>query len=437
MIRDVIMPQLAMGMSEGTIVEWAAAEGARVARDAPLLSIETEKVVTDLPAPCAGWLHRMVEPGVAVPVETVVGRLAESEAEYRALVAADAGTASAASAVPGVSMVADRLLSDQDRAAAEPGAAGRGGRLKASGLARKIAAQRAVDLASLAGTGPGGRIVRRDVESALERRSAASATLPTATSAPPAGSSTPQAGETGAPRVRARVPMTGMRKAIAERMLRSKTTAAHTYVFFEIDVTRLLDARATMLAREQELGTRVSMIALYAKALSIAVRHVPICNATLQEQEIVVWDNVNIGIAVALPGRSEYESGLVVPVLRNVEQKGIAEIDRDIRVLAEKAKAGKLTAADTSEGTVTLSSSAGFMPGQWCVSTPLLNQPQVLNFQPGSPLAKPVVVDGQVAVRTMLPCGLSFDHRAVDGEPVARFNRKISDLLAHPELMLL
>ncbi len=316
----------------------------------------------------------------------------------------------------------------------EPSAPAPGSRrVKVSGLARKIAAQRAVDLGTLAGTGPGGRIVRRDVESALERRGAPSRTT-TATAA----LASPPPRDTGAAmRVRARVPMMGMRKTIAERMLRSKMTAAHAYVFFEVDVTRLLAARATMLEREKELGTRVSMIALYAKALSIAVRQVPACNATLQEQEIVIWDDVNIGIAVALPGKTEYESGLVVPVVRNVERKGIVEIDRDIKALVEKAKAGKLAAADTSDGTVTLSSSAGFMPGQWCVSTPLLNQPQVLNFQPGSPIEKPVVVDGQIVVRTILPCGLSFDHRAIDGEPVARFNRKISDLLAHPEFMLL
>jgi pyruvate/2-oxoglutarate dehydrogenase complex dihydrolipoamide acyltransferase (E2) component len=426
MIRDVILPQLAMGMSEGTIVDWAVTEGEHVARDVPLLSIETEKVVTDIPAPCAGWLHRMAEPGGAIPVETVIGRIAETEAEYRSLLAIGPGDAAlAASALPAALAPAP----GQDRASLEPTTRGSSRRVKVSGLARKIAAQRAVDLGTVTGTGPGGRIVRRDVESALERRGASSAT--TAPAPPP-----PR--DTGAAmRVRARVPMTGMRKAIAERMLRSKTTAAHAYVFFEVDVTRLLAARATMLEREQELGTRVSMIALYAKALSIAVRQVPACNATLQEQEIVIWDNVNIGIAVALPGKTEYESGLVVPVVRNVEQKGVVEIDRDIKTLVQKAKAGKLAAADTIDGTVTLSSSAGFMPGQWCVSTPLLNQPQLLNFQPGSPIEKPVVVDGQIVVRTILPCGLSFDHRAIDGEPVARFNRKISDLLAHPEFMLL
>ncbi|MFO1468040.1 MAG: dihydrolipoamide acetyltransferase family protein [Steroidobacteraceae bacterium] len=421
MIRDVLMPQLAMGMSAGTIVEWVVGEGEQVAREGPLLSIETEKVVTDLPSPYAGWLHRLAEAGDSIPVENVIGKIADSEAEYRALLSGaprEASTANPATLGPGDAAAAVALPTAPESAVACSE------RIRVSGLAKKVAAEHGLSLSSVTGSGPGGRIVRRDVESAVAATSVALGGV--------------AKGEVSAMRVRAKIPLTGVRKAIADRMLRSKTTAAHTYVFFEVDVTRLMAARATMLAREQELQTRISMISLYAKALSIAVRHVPICNSTLQDQEIVVWDNVNIGIAVALPGKTEYESGLVVPVVRNVEQKGIFDIDRDIKSLVDRAKAlSKLVADDMSGGTVTLSSSAGFMPGQWCISTPLLNQPQVLNFQPSSPIDKPVIVDGQVAVRTMLPCSLSFDHRALDGEPVARFNRKMSDLLANPELMLL
>lgn len=421
MIRDVIMPQLAMGMSEGTIVEWGAAEGERVARDARLLAIETEKVITDIPAPYAGWVHLLAEPGTAIPVEIVIAKIAETEAEYQSLIGS--GPRAAAEPVP------------VPAAAAAPQAPVSQARVRASGLAKHIAASRGLDLRTVAGSGPGGRVVRRDVLAALEPEvRAAAVPAPQVVSAAVAVAGT-AAGQ--GMRVRARVPMTGIRKAIAERMLRSKTTAAHTYVFFEVDVTKLVSARAAILAREKELQTRVSMVAFYAKAMAIALRRVPNCNATLSGEEITLWDNVNVGIAVALPGKSEYESGLVVPVIRDVESKGVLELDREIKALVEKAKAGRLNARDTSDGTVTLSSSAGFMPGQWCVSTPLLNQPQVLNFQPGSPIEKPVVVDGQIVVRTMLPCGLSFDHRAVDGEPVARFNRAISDLLANPELMLL
>jgi pyruvate/2-oxoglutarate dehydrogenase complex dihydrolipoamide acyltransferase (E2) component len=423
MIRDVIMPQLAMGMSEGTIVEWAAAEGERISREVRLLAIETEKVVTDIPAPSAGWLHRMAEMGKAIPVETVIARIADSEAEYRTLLGT--GEVVAPAARPAEAALAPVATPEL---VAAPEALGQAGRVRASGLAKKIASAHGIDLSTVTGSGPSGRIVRRDVLATLESGTRAVA---------PASSPVPGAGALPGMRVRARVPVTGMRKAIAERMLRSKTTSAHTYVFFEVDVTRLIAVRTAILAREKELQTRVSMTAFYAKALAIALRRVPNCNARLAAEEVVIWDNVNIGIAVALPGRTEYESGLVVPVVRNVEGKGVLDLDREIKTLVEKAKAGRLNATDTSDGTVTLSSSAGFMPGQWCVSTPLLNQPQVLNFQPGSPIEKPVVIDGQVVIRTMLPCGLSFDHRAVDGEPVARFNRAISDLLSNPELMLL
>jgi pyruvate dehydrogenase E2 component (dihydrolipoamide acetyltransferase) len=231
--------------------------------------------------------------------------------------------------------------------------------------------------------------------------------------------------------------MTGMRKVIAERMVTAKTTAAHTYAFFEIDVTKLVAARRTMLDKAEVIGSKVSLIALQVKALALACRQVPICNATINGDAISVWDNVNVGIAVALPGKGEYDSGLVVPVVRDAHAKSVLEIDAEVKALVGKARKGELTAAEMADGTITLSSTGGFAAGTWAVSTPLLNLPQVMNFQPGTPVEKPVVVDGQIVVRTMLPCGLSFDHRAMDGEPVGRFVQQLIDLLGHPELMLL
>lgn len=418
MIRDLILPQLAMGMSEGTIVEWLVAEGALVERDQPLVSIETEKVVTDLPAPYSGYVRQIAKVGDVLPVETPMGQIADSEEEYRSLVAG--------AAAPIVAPVA----SEQKTIAATAGAGvqpqGSSGRIRVSGLAKAIARKNGIDLASLAGTGPGGRIVRRDVDAAITSRTSVAATV-----APVA------IADVGALREKARIPLTGMRKVIAERMVASKTTAAHTYAFFEIDIGKLLAARQTMLAKEEELGGRVSLTAFQVRAVAIACRHVPICNATVGSNAITVWDNVNVGIAIALPGKGEYDSGLVVPVIRNADTKGILEIDREIKSLVGRARKGELTAGDMAEGTITLSSTGGFAPGVWAVSTPLLNLPQVVNFQPGSPLEKPVVVDGQVAVRSILPCGLSFDHRAVDGAPIGRFVQKLIDLLGHPELMLL
>lgn len=444
MIHDVIVPQLAMGMSEGTIVEWAVAEGGRVTRDLPLVAIETEKVVTELPAPYSGFVHLLVQRGETLPVETVIARIADSEEEYRALLAGDAaadgGDGGKAPAAP---LSSDAAAAGDGRAASrqavpqaapdatrEPAAtigvtatpAER--RVRASGLAKALARRHDIDLLQIPGSGPGGRIVRRDVIAALEQPKLASG---------PAGKPSPA----GAMRPRAKVPLTGMRAAIAQRMLATKTTAAQTYGFFEVDLTKLLAARKTILDHEEEPGTRISLLAFYARAIAVACRHVPICNATLANDEITLWENVNVGIAVALPGRGEYDSGLIVPVVRDVQAKGLLQIDREIKDLVKRARASELSAAQTADGTITISSTDGFLPGGWMVSTPLLNLPQVVNFQPSTPVEKAVVVDGQIVARTMLPCGFTFDHRAMDGEPIGRFVRKMRDLIANPELLLL
>lgn len=410
MIREMVLPQLAMGMSEGTVVEWYVRDGGRAERDAPLLVIETEKVSTELPAPYTGFVKIVVPAGETVPVEVVIARIADTEEEYRSLAAGEPA--------------APNVVAETAVAVAAPLAAVAGGRIRASGLARKLAGLNGLDLSGLAGTGPGGRIVKRDVLAALDRARAAPVAIPM-----------PQAGF--GPREKARIPLTGMRKAIADRMVNAKVSAAHTYTFFEIDVTKLEAARAVMLAREEELGGRISTTALYARALAMACQTVPICNSTLLGNEVVVWENVNIGFAVALPGKSEFDSGLVVPVIKNAETKGVLAIDREMKALAARARAKQLTADDMADGTVSLSSTAGFLPGTWSVSAPILNLPQTVIFQPGSPVRKPVAVDDQVAIRTILPCGLTFDHRAMDGEPVSRLLRRIVDLLSNPELMTL
>lgn len=418
MIRDVVLPQLSMGMAEGTILEWVVKDGDFVEKEGALVSIETEKVATELPAPYRGYLKCLVRVGETVPVETPIAQIADSKAEYEEVRMPGLSTITPTAAPPHSPL--ETRLDAGSPLPTEPS----GDRIRASGLAKKVARAASVDLTGVSGTGPSGRIVLRDVRQAIKHdvEPASQVTAP----AKPIDH-----------RERARIPLTGMRKKIAERMVKSKTTAAHTYAFFEVDISRLVDVRQVFLAREEELQGRISITAIYAKALATACLHVPICNSTMSDSEIIVWNSVNIGIAVALPGKSELESGLVVPVVRDAERKGVLALDREIKDLVDKARTGQLMAGATSEGTITLSSTAGFMPGHWGVSTPLLNQPQVVNFQPGSPVDKPVVVNGQIVIRPMLPCGISFDHRAMDGEPMARFTRKLADLLASPELMLL
>ena len=425
-MREIVLPQLAMGMSEGTIVEWCVAEGDRIERDAPLVSIETEKVVVEIPAPYEGFVHIITAVDKTVPVDTLIAQITSTKDEYKQLIGSGSGETAVASAEEDVVIKGEATPPD-----ASPGVASGPvtGRIKASGLAKRIAGDEGIELASITGTGPGGRIVRRDVENAIEVRKSIPVSVPTSI----------VSGSTPARREKGRIPLTGMRGAIAERMMQAKLNAAQTYVFFEIDVTKLLLARETMLSREDELGTRVSMTALYTKALALACQHVPICNATLEGDEITVWDNVDVSVAVAMPGKGDYDSGLLVPVLRNVETKNVLQISRELNNLVSQARAGKLSTAEMNDHTVTLSSTAGLgAPGSWLVSAPILNMPAVMAFQPGTPKRTPVVTDDdQIIVRDILPCGLTFDHRAVDGGPIGDFTRKITDLLSNPELMLL
>ena len=412
MIHEVIMPQLGMGMSEGTIAEWNASEGQRIGREQPLVSVETEKVVTELPSPYAGFVHILVGAGVKVPTETLIAQIADTEAEYARLV----GTASSERSEISPSPVAAPVPAP---------ASGRQvatGRIRVSGLARKLAKENGIDLARVAGTGPMGRIVKRDLAPML-----VSARATAAAPVHPSGI-----------REKARIPLSVMRRTIGERMTRSKNLAPHTHIIFEIDVTRLMALRQAMREREKEHGTRISMTAIYVRALALACRQVPICNAALVDGEIVVWDEVNVAIGVALPGRNEYDSGLVAPVVRNAEAKGLQEIDREIRELVARAREGKLSVQDMAGATITMSSSERLNSGGWMVGTPLLTLPQVVAFGPGAPVRKPVVrEDGQIVAGSILPCCLTFDHRALDGEPAARLAKSLTDLLGQPELMLL
>jgi pyruvate/2-oxoglutarate dehydrogenase complex dihydrolipoamide acyltransferase (E2) component len=400
-----------MGMSEGTILEWAAKEGERVSREQLLASVETEKVVIELPSPYAGFVHIIVGRGTTVPTETLIAKIADTETEYLRLVGAPSSEhteTEQTSAVAPTMTPAGHLAT---------------GRIRASGLARKLARENQIDLVGVGGTGPMGRILKRDLAPMLNKARTVAAAAPVH----PSGI-----------REKARIPLTGMRRTIGERMTKAKNIAPHTHIIFEIDVTKLMAVRQIQREREKDLGARVSMTAIYARALALAVRQVPICNAALIDGEIVLWDEVNIGIGVALPGRNEYDSGLVAPVVRNVEAKGLREIDREIRELVGRAREGTLSAQDMANATITMSSSERLNSGGWMVGTPLLTLPQVVAFGPGAPVPKPVIRDdGQIVAGSILPCCLTFDHRALDGEPAAGLAKKLTELLAQPELMML
>ena len=414
MAKDYVMPKLAMAMNEGTVNEWLFKEGDYVEEGAPIAVVETEKVSYDVESPASGYLHIIVPEGETVPVEVPIGQFAETPEEYAELSAAAAPVAAAPAGV--TQFMPDLLAPDT---AAAPAVA-TGGRIKASPLAKKIARDAGLDLSAVAGTGPGGRIVKRDVLLALE-------TGVTTVSAPAA---------TGPLVEKLRIPMKGtVRATIARRMVESLQTAAQLSSSWESDITQLIKARKRYVAMEEQLGTRVSMNAFLIKALACAIKQVPLANASIVGDDIVIYESINVGIAIALPGETQYDSKLLVPVLKHVEHMGVVDIDKGMKALFEKARNGRLSADDMSDSTVAFSSTAGLSP-PGMQSTPVLNLPNALLMGPATPQEKPVAHKGKIKIRTVLPVSLTFDHRVLDGSPVARLAKHMHDCLENPELML-
>lgn len=407
MAIDYLMPKLAMAMNEGTVNEWLAAEGDYVEQGQLLATVETEKVSYDVESPDAGYLHIVVPAGETVDCDTLLAQFAADEDELQQL---QNSAVSPAVAAPDVGSV----QSPAPKTAAMTVAPGQG-RVKASPLARKMAAAAGLELALLVGTGPGGRIVKRDILAAQQ----SAATAPAAVG----------------DQVLARLPLQGMRKTIATRMTQSLRETAQLSSSWESDIDDLMALRQSFVVREEQLGTRVSFNAFLIKAVVYAIRRVPIANSCLVDDEIVIYDNVNMGIAVSIPGSTAYDSGLMVVVLHNVDRMGVVEIDREMKALIDRVRSGNATAEDLSGSTFTLSSTAGIAP-PGLKTTPVLNQPNTALLGPSTPVQRPVVKDGEVLVRTLLPLSFTFDHRILDGEPAARWMSALHECLENPGLML-
>jgi len=427
----VAIPKLGMAMTEATVVAWQVDEGARVNRGDVVVTIETEKTNWDVEAQASGWLHVLVPTEETVPVGRVIGLLAETEAELAAL----------QKQPPPVLMTTEAAPETEPSAAVEPPEAvpapGRRSEARVSPVAKKIAEENGLDLAAITGTGPDGRIVRQDVERAL----AAIAEAPAATSrpapqvAPPAPIAQPVDGaaEYHGKRVAATIPFKGMRRSIAEHMHASLSVSAQLTYMGEAEMTEVVALRKRLLAHEQELGVHITYTDIIVVAVARALRDVQIVNSSLVGDEIKIWADVNVGVAVALD--RGLEGGLIVPVVRNVDQKPLRQVSAEIASLVERARAGRLLPDDVAGGTFTVTNLAT-VGGGWFMGTPIINQPQSAILAVGSVTDRAVVRDGQVVVRAMMPFSLTYDHRVVDGAPAARFAARLMELLSEPALFM-
>lgn len=396
------MPKIAMAMNEGTITQWLKADGEPITKGDILFEVETEKTAYEVEATASGTLKIIVDAGQTVKVETVVGELVSEQAVESAKDESPATKSAEESVMPEPRSEA-KTISNSDAT-----------RIKASPLAKKIAAAENIDLSLVEPTGAHGRIKKRDIETYKKNR----------------GHSAHHKGD-GVKKL----PLTPMRRKISEGVMQAINQQAMTPNAIEVNMERLIETRDHFVARQEEFGVKVSYQAFFIKALALAARDVPIVNSRMAEDCVEVFEAVNVSFAVALQDSEPAFSGLVMPVIKNADGRGIVDIQNQMAALIEKARARKLTSDDLASGTITLSSTAG-MVRDYMISTPLLNQGQSFIGQPGNIVDRPVVRNGELVAGKVMSFCFTFDHRVMDGVPACAAASRFKEYLEAPELML-
>ena len=422
---DVIMPQMGESIFEGTITKWLKQVGDTVQRDEPLFEISTDKVDAEIPSPAAGVLTEIKVPaGNTVQINTVVGVIG--------------GTAGAAAPAPAAAAPAPAPAKAEPAPAAAPQEASAGAaaaeNVRSSPLVRKIAKDNNLDLGQVPGTGAGGRITKSDVLGFIEKHGAGAPTpvaaaapvsAPAAALAKPAAPVAPAAPATPALPGEL-VPMSRMRAIIAQRMVDSKRTNAHVHTVFKIDFTRIVKIREKEKSKyEQRNGVKLTYMPFISRAVIATLRKMPIVNASMEGDAIRYHQNINLGIAVAL------DWGLIVPVIKQAEERSFVGIARAIADLAERARGKKLKPDEVGSGTFTITN-PGIFGEQF--GTPIINQPESAILGVGGLFKEPAVVTSEdgtdsIAVRHMIHLTLGFDHRIIDGADAGKFMAEVKKYL--------
>ena len=430
MATDVVMPQMGESIAEGTIVRWIKKVGDNVDRDEPLFEISTDKVDAEIPSPAAGVVTEIrVQEGETVPVNSVVaviGQTGDDAAAGRAAKAppsaarspqspaaspeADGASSSAAEREP-PKQVPTPAPRPAPQRAATPTSIEEVVRQRSSPLVRKIAKEHNVDISRVSGTGIAGRVTKHDILSYLD-----------AAAEPQPHPAAPEAVRTAeAPAFRPRagdeiVKMSVMRKKIAEHMVLSRRTSAHVHSVFEVNFSRVAQIRDSKKAEYERAGAKLTYLSFIVKAVVDALRAVPVLNASVDGDNIVYHKEVNIGIAVAL------DWGLIVPVIRNADERNLLGLSRAVADLANRARNKQLKPDEVGGGTFTITNPGVFGA---LFGMPIINQPQVAILGVGNVEKRPVVVDDAIAIRPMAYLSLGYDHRIVDGAVADQFMSQV------------
>jgi pyruvate dehydrogenase E2 component (dihydrolipoamide acetyltransferase) len=416
---NVVMPQMGESVAEGTVVRWIKKIGEHVERDEPLFEISTDKVDAEIPSPAAGTLTAIeVKEGETVPVDSVVGVIAQAGEDAAlqtpSVVATPSGGTPGQPQPDGPSQSGGESARDRRQPQESASTAGPSERPRAemtrdelrrhrsSPLVRKIASEHHVDISQVSGSGVSGRVTKQDILKFLEAR-------------PSAGSPTPAPGHIPAysPGERVEiVPLSVMRRKIAEHMVLSRRTSAHVHSVFEVDFTRAARIRDARKAEYERAGIKLTYLSFIVKAAVDALRETPIVNAALDGTNIVYKKDINIGIAVAL------DWGLIVPVIKNADERNLLGLSRAIADLAARARTKQLKPAEVHGGTFTITN-PGVFGAQF--GMPIINQPQVAILGVGAIEKRVAVIDDAIAIRPRAYLTLGYDHRLIDGAVADQF----------------
>lgn len=432
------LPLLGQTMEEGTITKWLKSEGESVEKGEPLLEVMTDKANMEVESPASGILRKIVaQEGVNVPVKDLIAIIGTADEPIDGLIAqpvVSSGSKPAEAPAPAAQTAVQTSVANVDRVMASPRAkmaarerridiallAGKGtgldGRIveqdvltftsgvKATRLASKVAVEVGVDVASITGSGPRGRVTRDDVLRAVTSKPAR-------------------------PSIARSIPLQGIRKLVGENVSNSIRTAPHVTLVSQVDMTACVEMRTQLLPElEKRYGVRLTYTGIIVKAAALAILDHPIVNSSIVGDEIIIHNEVNIGVAAAIEG------GLVVPVIRDSDIKPLHEISKELPALSSKARTGSLTMDEMQGGTFTISNLASYGIDQF---NPIINPPESAILGVCRINEKPVVIDGAVQARKMMNLCLSFDHRVMDGAPAGEYLARVKQLLESPYLMLI
>ncbi|HWH88689.1 MAG TPA: 2-oxoglutarate dehydrogenase complex dihydrolipoyllysine-residue succinyltransferase [Pseudomonas sp.] len=405
MAIEIKAPSFPESVADGTVATWHKKPGEAVKRDDLIVDIETDKVVLEVLAEADGVLGAIVaEEGATVLSNQVLGSIEEGGA---------AAAAPAAAAPAATAAAAPAAADGEDDPIAAP-------------AARKLAEENGINIASVAGTGKGGRVTKEDVVAAVAAKKAAPAAAPAKAAAPSAAAPVFAAGD----RIEKRVPMTRVRATVAKRLVEAQSNMAMLTTFNEVDMTEVMALRSKYkdLFEKSHNGVRLGFMSFFVKAATEALKRFPAVNASIDGGDIVYHGYADIGVAVSS------DRGLVVPVLRNAELMSLAEIEGGIATFGKKARDGKLSMDEMTGGTFTITNGGTFGS---MMSTPIVNPPQAAILGMHNIIQRPMAINGQVVIRPMMYLALSYDHRLIDGKEAVTFLVTIKNLLEDPARLLL